>query len=1283
MPGKINRYVCKNCGRSFEYDEYSFRLKAEKGESRIERCEECRQPHGIEIKETKSPYFTFQQETTKLVNFGLFDSRFTSRGERTLKSYSTEVDFSKIQFGITDEDILKLYEKLEQNQVVVVTAPTGSGKSTLIACRLIIPPEEYKGDLIDRLVRQGKIAITQPLTAAVQRIPETNADLIGSGVGPGHILGLRHGTQAGGREGERFDRWNIELTVTDGSLRNWIREGKLNEYSVIMVDEAHQRSCNIETILMLLKNELARYPNLKVIISSATVNAERFRDTFREMGVRADILNLDIASKRKHNYYVHFWKNMQSVQDCNCWLCQNSDKRKVFWGSEKDTLTEFELPEVVTRLVIKILKETEEGGIIVFLHGEAIIEDTAREIHKAKGKVDPSNKIPVIPIYSRLGEKEVNRRFNLKGERRRVLVTTNIAETSHTLDDVVYVIDSGYIKESEWNPDTQISTLHSRPHSQDGCHQRWGRVGRVCDGYVYCLYTEEKFNQFELHTPSEVARSSLDEVMLNLSASGITDTERLPWLVKPEDFSDPKARKKWQKELQRASRAISENQFVSKNGLVTEKAQEIFHVPRSTRDIDVLALADEYNCALEAAVTLFLMATRDGEPRTGANLYAQGLGLLIWDPEWVASTKMKVWQLHQGLKLGCRDDLDFTIKLAHCFLRAEEKGVAQEWADYYQVNYQRVREALHSSREVIDFHYRSKAQEEVRSLDIGILERVSQILTIAWRNKLVDIKGGTPSTYPLTTKGKVGVVSPQCAGDWQKKVKAIVATAVEGEAIVKGYPQEVPNASFMVDLPSRAQKRDIFLDQRFPVGSWVEVKEERGKTYLSKLDEVPLPIRISFKKNIWLSEEKREKMVSYDQRFVVNEFQGISVQGIWFAQKKANRARIVEWTQQNDVPVAILSPFAESDISKLGKKKGDSLRIKIHRVVRDPIGKSGWVLAQTFKFEIPVEFGELTLSDWGAGLERLEGQTLSLLIKDFDEAGFPQLTNVERVIEDLRDIRKEISESGEKTELSERPYIELSGFVVEIKEGEERTIVVAPRKKGILHPFEIAQDYVPSGNLKNLRVNEEILLRLFQTDMVEIPANDLTDKEIKNRPKEWEIKEEENKVLMSPCLEDKDLENWSARPEAIDFVKRRSWRYCLQVRIISLKELEDNMKKAEDAIAKTRMNIDRNQSILVKIRQNINENRARLDKIRQNITTNQNKRETATSEKWENIYKSWIKDSEEQEAKVMSWIKEGKEREAERICWIEEDERKIRDVELSIRDWQEKIKSARKKLRQC
>lgn len=523
---EAKKYICKDCGREFTYAEKSYQLKGEKGEDRPERCEECRESHGKEIGGVKVPYFFSTEEGILKPAFDSSLIGYTFHGERKIRSEEKPADWSDMKISITPEDIKKFYQKLQENQVVIVVGQTGSGKSTIIPRHLLEPPEGNEGDFTEWLCRQGQIIITQPLIAATEFISQTITEKAGySAPGKGQLIGYRHGSEIG-KEGEKLDDWNLLGFATDGSLRNWIREGKISHYSVIMVDEAHQRTLNIDSLLMFLKNELVKNPSLRVIISSATINVDEFVKTFNREGIVASLF--EIPGIKKEKIYVHFWDEMP--EDCECWLCKNPTKRKVFWLKEGNLPKEYELPELVTNCVLRILEETQEGSILVFLHGEAAIENSVRKIQEAKKRIDPQNKIPIIPVYRRLGAREVEKRFKQKGEKRRVIVATNIAETSHTLDDVVYVIDSGYIKEIEWDPETQISVLPSKYHSQDGCRQRWGRVGRVQDGFVYCLYTKEQFNKFDVHAAPEITRSNLEEVILTLKTTGLIEIERLPWV---------------------------------------------------------------------------------------------------------------------------------------------------------------------------------------------------------------------------------------------------------------------------------------------------------------------------------------------------------------------------------------------------------------------------------------------------------------------------------------------------------------------------------------------------------------------------------------------------------------------------------------------------------------------------------------------------------------------------------------------------------------------------------
>ena len=533
MLRKVKHYLCKDCGQEFAYAEKSYQLKGEKGEDRPERCEECREEHGRGLGRVKVSYFLSSEEDISASAFNFSQIGHTFHGERKLKPEEKEADWSKMRVSITAEDIRKFYQKLKENQVVVVVGQTGSGKSTLIPRHLLEPPEGYEGDFTDWICHQGQIIVTQPLIAATEFISQTITEKSGySSPGKGQIIGYRHGSEIG-REGEKFDDWNLLGFATDGSLRNWMREGKIGQYSVIMVDEAHQRTLNIDTLLMFLKNELAKIPSLKAIISSATINVEEFVRTFEREGIAVTLFK--IPGEKKEKIYVHYWKDEKPVKNCHCWLCQSPAKRREFWQTQRETIKEFELPEVITNILLKILEETKEGSILIFLHGEVAIENTVWRIQEAKKRIDPQNKIPVISVYRRLGSREVERRFKQKGEKRRIIVATNIAETSHTLDDIVYIIDSGYIKEATWDPETQISTLPSQYHSQDGCRQRWGRAGRVQDGYIYCLYTKEQFEKFEVHTPPEVVRSNLEEVFLVLKTAGLTEIEKLPWVKAPEE----------------------------------------------------------------------------------------------------------------------------------------------------------------------------------------------------------------------------------------------------------------------------------------------------------------------------------------------------------------------------------------------------------------------------------------------------------------------------------------------------------------------------------------------------------------------------------------------------------------------------------------------------------------------------------------------------------------------------------------------------------------------------
>jgi len=1131
MARKTITVKCKNCGKEFSYSEEAYKLKSEEGQDKPERCSDCSRQNASAVRSTNSPYFHFKKGEIEIAEFGSYEEEFAFKGRPTQKEEARKPDQSGMDISITDEEIIKLYQLLEQNQVAVMVSPTGTGKSTFVPKRLVQAPEGYEGDFVDRLVRQGQIVITQPRILATTQTAETTAKIAGEKIGQRDFFGFRHSKS----KEDYSSNWNKCISVTDGTLPNWIREGKLGQCSLIMIDEAHERSCNIDLILGFLKRELPKYPQLRVIISSATINAQKFLESFREAGIFCGLF--DIPSRKKFKKYEHFWQDENPSQKCSCWLCKKpSADRKKFWQRKLEAVREYDLPEVCAELALEILEETRQGSVIVFLHGEFAINETVRRI-RARCKKG----VEVVPVYRQI-QRQAEQELKRTEGRRRVIVATNIAETSITIPDLVYCINSGWIKQIAWDPAAQAQKLEPKLHSKDGNSQRGGRLGRNQDGYVYHLFTRQQWEEeIDEHTSPEIVRSCLDDPLTILKSSGISEVGQFPWMEKAGEWDD------LAKEMQRSSKSLSERGVADSSGHIVEKALSLMKVPRSSTEASVLFLADEQGILFETAVALLLISDRDGTPHTGSNLYDPYQGLLYWNPSWTATTKSKVWAIHQGLKIGCRDDLDFVVKLAHCFQRAGSSGIAREWADYHCVNFRNLERIVSQIRDLVE-GLGEEREESLRQIDFSNLDKVRLLFISAWPDRVINlISAGSQILYGS------GPVSPYCAGNWEGEKKSLAMAFIEEESAIGSVLQRWPTASFMVSLSGKKDREDLFLDQKFPIGCWVETGKKDGKTVLLKVSELPPLQKQSCKKDIWY-DGTPDVSIPFSQSFLFADAgEPAMPQGYWMKGAKSGKARIVRWAEEKGIPFAILSPFSESELQKFAEKVGGEMEVKIHRIVRDPVSKNGFALARTAEFEIPIEFSDLSLSDYGAGLELVEGETLLLKVSGYKD-GFPRLSNLKRVMDDLASIAEEVSESEQRTRGSERSFIDLSGILVEIAKDQEKAVVAIRRGDGVVQVFEVAQTFVPGQNLKYLRLNEEVGLRIFALDNgVEITADCLSESELKSRPKLWKEGRTENRILVPACLTDKDLAKWNARPEAVEYVKRRSWQYCLQARIVSLK----------------------------------------------------------------------------------------------------------------------------------
>ncbi len=614
--------ACKNCGKKFGYSDYSYVIGSNIGHSRPERCPECRKIHNRQTGAMGLAYYDLKplkgSDTTNIRAGGLGALTHPSREH---KSYPVESKFNPDKFGVSITDINKLFDWLSDpnHQVAVVEGPTGSGKSTALPYYLISPPEGYPEDFF---TRNGQVVITQPRIQATRNIPAFVAkDLFGSSIGSGFDIGFRYSDHP-------YSDWRNRLVyLTDGTLINWIVSGQLSKLSVIMIDEAHERSLNIDLILGLLKKLLPRYPHLKLIIASATIKADLFKNYFGTE--QTEIVKFQ--GKQKHFVKEYY------AEECEKLAYEDIPKLKKIISSAL-------AKKVLTLLEAMSSGEKQEGDILGFLHGAKEIDDAVSEIKKGiKSDSKLAELVDVYPLYTTLPQPEQDKALKSKPDpdRRRVVITTNVAETSLTVEGIVYVVDSGLIKEAQWDSESETKQVITVLHSKAGCIQRWGRAGRITDGEAYCLYTKNQFKELFLeYTIPQIKRSPLEQIVLTAKAAGIDDITKFEWIQKP-----PK------KELERAPEILKDMGALDKEGDLTEHGLELQMFAEEPRLANLMTFADRFSCSVEMATIISMIK-------------AGGLRhILNWNNDWDADTKQKVSNIHKALMAGCQDDIELCLKI--------------------------------------------------------------------------------------------------------------------------------------------------------------------------------------------------------------------------------------------------------------------------------------------------------------------------------------------------------------------------------------------------------------------------------------------------------------------------------------------------------------------------------------------------------------------------------------------------------------------------------------------
>lgn len=378
-------------------------------------------------------------------------------------------------------------EAIRDNQVVIIAGETGSGKTTQIPKICL---ELGRG-------RRGFIGHTQPRRIAARTVAERIASELDQKIGESVGYAIRFD--------DRVSETTAVKLMTDGILlAEMQRDRFLNKYDTIIIDEAHERSLNIDFLLGYLKRLLPKRPDLKVIITSATIDPESFAAHFAD----ADGNPAPIIEVSGRTYPVEIRYRPLEFEAGG----------KVVDQDPLDGLTE----------AIEELMHEGDGDILCFFPGERDIRDAMEAIEGKKWK-----NVEVTPLFGRLSNQEQHRVFS-EHRGRRIVLATNIAETSLTVPGIRYVVDTGTARISRYSTRTKVQRLPIEPISQASANQRSGRCGRVADGIAIRLYSEQDFESRPEFTDPEILRTNLASVILQMVSLKLGDIEQFPFIQPPE-----------------------------------------------------------------------------------------------------------------------------------------------------------------------------------------------------------------------------------------------------------------------------------------------------------------------------------------------------------------------------------------------------------------------------------------------------------------------------------------------------------------------------------------------------------------------------------------------------------------------------------------------------------------------------------------------------------------------------------------------------------------------------
>jgi ATP-dependent helicase HrpA len=476
----------------------------------------------------------------------------------------------------------EIVEAIRQNQVVVIAGETGSGKTTQLP----------KMCLEAGLGIEGKIGCTQPRRVAALSISRRIAEELG--VGWGVEVGCKI----------RFDDRASEETyikvMTDGILLAETQgDPLLCEYNALIIDEAHERSLNIDFLLGYLKGLLARRPELKLIITSATIDTQAFSQAFQNAPI------IEVSGR------------VFPVEVVYAPLDEASE--------ERGDLT---YVDAALEVVGQVLEESRSGDILIFLPGERDIRETSDQL---RGRF--SSEAEVIPLFARLSAGDQQRVFALCA-RRKIIVSTNLAETSLTIPGIRYVIDSGLARLSRYDSRTRTRRLPIEPIAQSSAEQRKGRAGRVQQGVCIRLFSEADFAERPRFTQPEIQRANLAEVILRMKAFQLGEIETFPFLNPPSPAA-----------IQGGYRLLQELGALDEARLLTRLGRDLARLPIDPTLGRMLLQAQEEHATRELLIIAAGLSIQDPRDRPlDQKEAAAAAHRRFADPQSDFLTLLRIWE---------------------------------------------------------------------------------------------------------------------------------------------------------------------------------------------------------------------------------------------------------------------------------------------------------------------------------------------------------------------------------------------------------------------------------------------------------------------------------------------------------------------------------------------------------------------------------------------------------------------------------------------------------------